>query len=164
MSIGKNSINRVAAGLDNENAAPMTDVTVPTAVETAIVEGTAKAAAETPVTTPTEVEAAIVEGTAEAAVKKPAAKKPRTKKTPETETPAEAAPAEATVAPELVGQSVAAPAAKRRGRKPGSKNKKTVAAKKPAAPRKTNRIPRAPETAKSFLAVAIGEDLPVYLL
>lgn len=159
MSIGKNSINRVAAGLDNENAAPMT---VATEVEVAIVEGTAEAAAEAPVATPTEVETAIVEGTAEK--KKPTARKPRTKKTTETEAPAEAAPAEATVAPELVGQSVAAPAAKRRGRKPGSKNKKTVAAKKPAAPRKTNRIPRAPETAKSFLAVAIGEDLPVYLL
>lgn len=159
MPIGKNSINRVAAGLDSENAAPMT---VATEVEVAIVEGTAEAAAEAPVTTPTEVETAIVTGTVEK--KKPAAKKPRTKKTPETEAPAEAAPAEVTVAPELVGQSVAAPAAKRRGRKPGSKNKKTVAAKKPAAPRKTNRIPRAPETAKSFLAVAIGEDLPVYLL
>ena len=159
MPIGKNSINRVAAGLDSENAAPMT---VATEVEVAIVEGTAEAAAEAPVTTPTEVETAIVTGTAEK--KKPAAKKPRTKKTPETEAPAEAAPAEVTVAPELVGQSVAAPAAKRRGRKPGSKNKKTVAARKPAAPRKTNRIPRAPETAKSFLAVAIGEDLPVYLL
>ncbi len=159
MPIGKNSINRVAAGLDSENAAPMT---VATEVEVAIVEGTAEAATEAPVTTPTEVETAIVTGTVEK--KKPAAKKPRTKKTPETEAPAEAAPAEVTVAPELVGQSVAAPAAKRRGRKPGSKNKKTVAAKKPAAPRKTNRIPRAPETAKSFLAVAIGEDLPVYLL
>ena len=163
MPIGKNSINRVAAGLDSENAAPMT---VPTAVEKTIVEGTAEAATEAPVTTPTEVETAIVEGTAEKATeKKTAARKPRAKKTPETEAPAEAAPAEVTVAPELVGQSVAAPAAKRRGRKPGSKNKKTVAAvKKPAAPRKTNRIPRAPETAKSFLAVAIGEDLPVYLL
>ena len=160
MPIGKNSINRVAAGLDSENAAPMT---VPTAVEKTIVEGTAEAATEAPVTTPTEVETAIVEGTAEK--KKPAAKKPRTKKAPETEAPAEATPAEATVAPELVGQSVAAPAAKRRGRKPGSKNKKTVAAKKPAiTTRKANRIPRAPETAKSFLAVAIGEDLPVYLL
>ena len=161
MPIGKNSINRVAAGLDSENAAPMT---VPTAVEKTIVEGTAEAATEAPVTTPTEVETAIVTGTAEKATeKKTAARKPRAKKT--TEAPAEAAPAEATVAPELVGQAVAAPAAKRRGRKPGSKNKKTVAAKKPATTtRKVNRIPRAPETAKSFLAVAIGEDLPVYLL
>ena len=161
MPIGKNSINRVAAGLDSENAAPMT---VPTAVEQTIVEGTAEAAAEAPVTTPTEVETAIVEGTAEKATKKTTtARKPRTKKT---ETSAEAAPAETAVAPELVGQAVAAPAARRRDRKPGSKNKKTVVAKKPAATttRKANRIPRAPETAKSFLAVAIGEDLPVYLL
>ena len=159
MPIGKNSINRVAAGLDNENAAPMTDVTIPTAVEKAIVKGTAEAAAEAPVTTPTEVEEAIVSGTAEAATETPAAE--------------EAPAAEASVAPELVGQSVAAPAAaqKRRGRKPGSKNKKKVEEVKPAAPRKATaaprkaaRIPRAPETAKSFLAVAIGEELPVYLL
>lgn len=152
MSIGKKSINRVAAGLDNENAAPLS---IPTAVEEAIVEGTAEAAAEATLDTPTAVEEAIVKGTAK---KKPAAKKKTTAKKPAATEKKEEAKSEAaeTVAPELVGQSAAAPAA-RRGRKPGSKNKKK------ATPRAT-RIPRAPETAKAFLAVAIGEDLPVYLL
>ena len=135
MSIGKTSINRVAEGLDGAGAAPMS-TEIPSV----------------------ELEKTIVEGTAEKAEKKPTAKKPAAKKPAEKK--AEEKPAEenkeATVAPELVGQSVAAPAA-RRGRKPGSKNKKT-AAKQPAAKRTyTRRVQR-------VARVAIGEELPVYLL
>ena len=158
MPIGKNSINRVAAGLDSENAAPMAAEIPSVEIEKTIVEGTAATAEPTPAAEEKTVEK-------KPTAKKPAAKKPATKK-PAAKKPVEEKPAEEAapaVAPELVGQAVAAPAP-RRGRKPGSKNKKKpVAAAKPAA-RKANRIPRAPETAQAFLTVSIGEDLPVYLL
>ena len=151
MPIGKNSINRVAAGLENHDAAPMTLEKAPAAVtvetEKTIVESTA---AEPIVevgeeTAATKIEKKIVKSTA----KKPAKKKPAKK--------AEAPAVEEKKAPELVGQAVAAPAAKKRGRKPGSKNKPKAVApvvKKQEAPKKT----------EGFTAVAIGTDLPVYLL
>ena len=164
MPIGKNSINRVAAGLDSENAAPMAAEIPSVEIEKTIVEGTAATAEPTPAAEEKTVEkkpTAKKPAAKKPATKKPAAKKPVAKKPAEEKPAEEAAPA---VAPELIGQSVAAPALKKRGRKPGSKNKKKpVAAAKPAA-RKANRIPRAPETAQAFLTVSIGEDLPVYLL
>lgn len=144
MSIGKTSINRVAAGLENEEAAAPLQAEIPAVtVEKKIVEGTAATAEKKP--------AAKKPAAKKPAAKKPAEKKPTEKKAEEKETK------EATVAPELVGQAVAAPAV-RRGRKPGSKNK-PKAQKKPAA-----RIPRAVETVHSFYGVAIGEELPVHLL
>ena len=158
MPIGKNSINRVAAGLDSENAAPMAAEIPSVEIEKTIVEGTAATAEPTPAAEEKTVEK-------KPTAKKPAAKKPATKK-PAAKKPAEEKPAEEAapaVAPELVGQAVAAPAP-RRGRKPGSKNKKKPVAAAKAPTRKANRIPRAPETAQAFLTVSIGEDLPVYLL
>ncbi len=154
MSIGKTSINRVAAGLENEEAAAPLQAEIPAvAVEKKIVEGTAATAEKKP--------AAKKPAAKKPAAKKPAAKKPAAKKPAEkkpTEKKAEGKETkEAAVAPELVGQAVAAPAV-RRGRKPGSKNK-PKAQKKPAA-----RIPRAVETVHSFYGVAIGEELPVHLL
>ena len=99
---------------------------------------------------------------AEAAPAAPAATEAPVAEAPAAEAPA--ATAEEGMAPELVGTTAAAP--RRRGRKPGSKNKKGTAAAAPkrSTTRVAKRIPRAPETAKAFLAVAIGEDLPVYLL
>ena len=126
MSIGKNSINRVAEGIDSENAAPMTAEIPSVELERTIVEGT-KDEAEKPAKKP-----AAKKPTAKKAAKKPASKKKEEKKE----------------APELVGQAAAAP---RRGRKPGSKNKKPYQ-------RKTVR------PAAAFGKVAIGEALPVYLL
>lgn len=133
MSVGKNSINRVAEGAESTHSAPLTEETPSVAIEKAIVEGTAQGAEKKP------------------AAKKPAAKKPAAKKTT-----AKKPASKHAIAPELDGQSVAAPAA-RRGRKPGSKNKK------PAA-KKATRIPRAPAIAKTLHGVSIGEELPVYLL
>lgn len=130
MSIGKNSINRVAEGIDSENAAPMTAEIPSVELERTIVEGT-KDEAEKPAKKPAKKPAAK-KTTAKKAAKKPAAKKKEEKKE----------------APELVGQAAAAP---RRGRKPGSKNKKPYQ-------RKTVR------PAAAFGKVAIGEALPVYLL
>ena len=149
MSIGKNSINRVAAGLDSEEAAPITTEIPSVELERTIVNGTAEEAEKKP------------------AEKKPAAKKPSTKKpaAKKTETKkTEAAPAAAPpVAPELEGQAVAAPT--RRGRKPGSKNKTT--AKKTAAKRTPTPVEprrRTVRVVKALSGVAIGEELPVYLL
>ena len=158
MPIGKNSINRVAAGLDSENAAPMAAEIPSVEIEKTIVEGTAATAEPTPATEEKTVEKKPT--AKKPTAKKPAAKKPAAKKPAEEKPAEEAAPA---VAPELVGQAVAAPAP-RRGRKPGSKNKKKPVAAAKAPARKANRIPRAPETAQAFLTVSIGEDLPVYLL
>ena len=163
MPIGKNSINRVAAGLDSENAAPMAAEIPSVEIEKTIVEGTAATAEPTPAAEEKTVEkkpTAKKPAAKKPATKKPAAKKPAAKKPVEEKPAEEAAPA---VAPELVGQAVAAPAP-RRGRKPGSKNKKKPVAAAKAPARKANRIPRAPETAQAFLTVSIGEDLPVYLL
>ena len=173
MPIGKNSISRVAEGIESPNAAPMNVVETPAEVtvevEKKIVESTAEAI--TPekgeATVATEIEKKIVESTAKKpATKKPATKKPATKKAaPKTAKKpaakkAEGAPAaEQTKAPELIGQAVAAPAPKKRGRKPGSKNK-PKAAVAPVAESK----PRTRRVAKAASAIAIGEELPVYLL
>ena len=154
MPIGKNSISRVAEGLDSANAAPLAAEmpvaeTPATEVEKKIVEATSEAplTPEKGETVATAVEKKTVKSTAKKApAKKPAAKK-ATKKTEEKAT-------EEKKAPELVGQAVAAP--KKRGRKPGSKNKPkaTVAVK----------APRVVAAKPAISAVAIGEELPVYLL
>ena len=152
MPIGKNSIGRVAAGLDSANAAPLTPDTTPaTEVEKKIVEATSEApvapeVGDAPAVT---VEKKTVKSTA----KKAPAKKTTTKKTEAK--PAEKADAEEKKAPELIGQAVAAP--KKRGRKPGTKN----APKAAAVAVKATRV-AAKKTTLS--AVAIGEELPVYLL
>ena len=172
MPIGKNSISRVAEGIESPNAAPMNVVETPAEVtvevEKTIVESTAAATPEKgEATTATEIEKTIVESTAKKpAAKKPAAKKPvkkaaAKKAAPKAAKKEEKAPAaEDKKAPELIGQAVAAPTPKKRGRKPGSKNKpKTVA----VAP--TERKPRTRRVAaKASSLIAIGEELPVYLL
>ena len=84
MSIGKNSINRVAAGLDNEEAAPMTTEIPSVELERTIVTGTAEEAEKKP-------------AEKKPAAKKPAAKKPTAKKTEEKK--AEEKKAEETSAP-----------------------------------------------------------------
>ena len=149
MPIGKSSISRVAEGLDGANAAPMAELTPATEVEVKTVEATASAPVEkkqdeAPATA---VEKAIVKKTAKKPAKKAEEKKPAAKKTVK-----KAAPAEEKKAPELIGQAVAAPAAKKRGRKPGTKNK-PVAAPAPVA-----------KKADGFGKVAIGDAMPVYLL
>ena len=176
MPIGKSSINRVAAGLENPDAAPMnletpavSEVTV--ALEKKIVESTAATAPEKgEETVATKIEKKTVKSTA----KKPTAKKPVEKKAAEKKIekkPVEKKPAakkptakkavEEAKAPELIGQAVAAPAAKKRGRKPGSKNKaKTVKIPAVAAVAPV----KAPAANDSFAAVAIGQKLPVHLL
>ncbi len=162
MPIGKNSISRVAEGIESPNAAPMnvteTPAEVTVEIEKKVVESTAAAptAEKGEVTPATQIEKKIVESTA----KKPAAKKPAAKKTaPKTAKKTVKAPAaEQTAAPELIGQAAAAPAPKKRGRKPGSKNKPKTAAPVARKPR-TRRIAR-----PASPAIAIGEELPVYLL
>lgn len=166
MPIGKNSINRVAQGLD-EAAMPMTaEVAVTTEVTSVEATATAPAIPEKDDTVPTAIEKTIVKSTAKKpAAKKPAAKKPTAKKAAPKAPAAEVTEAkeeakEEAKAPELIGQAVAAPAPKKRGRKPGSKNKKKPAAV--AAPkRRVGRPARKPAAATAF---AIGEELPVYLL
>ena len=156
MPIGKSSISRVAAGLDNENAAPLVTDTPATEGEKKIVEATSDAplAPEAGEAAATTVEKTIVKSTAKkTTAKKPAAKKAAPKKA--TEKKAEEKPAEEKKAPELIGQAVAAP--KKRGRKPGSKNKPKAA---PAAVK----APRAAAKKTALSAIAIGEELPVYLL
>ena len=152
MPIGKSSISRVAAGLDNENAAPLVTETPATEVEKKIVEATSDApvAPEAGDTAATTVEKTIVKSTAKkkAPAKKPTAKKAAPKK-------AEEKPAEEKKAPELIGQAVAAP--KKRGRKPGTKNK-------PKAAPVAVKAPRAAAKKAALSAIAIGEELPVYLL
>ena len=152
MPIGKSSISRVAAGLDNENAAPLVTDTPATEVEKKIVEATSDApiAPEAGEAAATTVEKTIVKSTAKkkAPAKKPTAKKAAPKK-------AEEKPAEEKKAPELIGQAVAAP--KKRGRKPGTKNK-------PKAAPVAVKAPRAAAKKAALSAIAIGEELPVYLL
>lgn len=149
MPIGKSSIHRVAEGALGENAAPLTVETPAVEVEqesvTAVAEPPVEVeAGDTPATT---VEKTIVRSTARKA-KKPAAKKPAAKKAVAKKPAAKKTVDEEKKAPELIGQAAAAtPAPKKRGRKPGSKNK-----------------PAAPATVRAQGAVAIGEDLPVYLL
>ena len=152
MPIGKSSISRVAAGLDNENAAPLVADTPATEVEKKIVEATSEApvAPEAGDTAATTVEKTIVKSTAK---KKTPAKKPAVKKAAPKK--AEEKPAEEKKAPELIGQAVAAP--KKRGRKPGSKNK-------PKAAPVAVKAPRAAAKKAIPATVAIGEELPVYLL
>ena len=157
MPIGKSSISRVAAGLDNENAAPLVTDTPATEVEKKIVEATSDAplAPEAGEAAATTVEKTIVKSTAKkkAPAKKPAAKKEAPKKAAEKK--AEEKPQEEKKAPELIGQAVAAP--KKRGRKPGTKNK-------PKAAPVAVKAPRAAAKKAALSAIAIGEELPVYLL
>ena len=149
MPIGKKSILRVAEGALGENAAPMTVETPAAEVEAKTVAAVAatpvvEEAGDAPATT---VEKTIVKGTAKKAAK-PAAKKPAAKKPAAKKATAKKPEAEEKKAPELVGQAAAAtPAPKKRGRKPGSKNK-----------------PAAPVAIPALGAVAIGEELPIYLL
>ena len=157
MPIGKSSISRVAEGALGENAAPLSVDTPATEVEVK----TVTAIAETPATPEkgdapaTTVEKTIVKGAAKKkpAAKKTTAKKPAAKKATPKKPTAKKAEAEEKKAPELVGQAAAAtPAPKKRGRKPGSKNKPAAA---PVV---------APHAVSAPGAVAIGEDLPIYLL
>lgn len=175
MPIGKSSINRVAAGLENPEAAPMNPEETPAAVtveiEKKIVESTATAptAEKSEETVATKVEKKIVKSTA----KKPAAKKPAEKKAAaakkETKKPAKKAAAvkieaaEEKKAPELVGQAVAAPAPKKRGRKPGSKNKPKVAVAETVKAPAEKAAPKK-RVKDGFGTVAIGQELPVHLL
>ena len=161
MPIGKNSINRVARGLD-EAAMPMTaEVAVTTEVTSVEATATAPAIPEKDDTVPTAIEKTIVKSTAKKpAAKKPAAKKPTAKKAAPKAPAADVTEAkEEAKAPELIGQAVAAPSPKKRGRKPGSKNKKKPAVAAPK--RRVGRPARKPAAATAF---AIGEELPVYLL
>ena len=159
MPIGKNSISRVAEGLDSANAAPLAAEmpvaeTPATEVEKKIVEATSEAplAPEKGETVATTVEKKTVKSTAKKApAKKPAAKKTEKK----AEKKVEDKPAEEKKAPELIGQAVAAP--KKRGRKPGTKNKPKAATAAVKAPRAVAKKP-------AVSAIAIGEELPVYLL
>ncbi len=161
MSIGKSSINRVAEGLDAENSMPLNMVLSP--------EEKAEKPAEVPAAPA--AEPTPKKKKAPARGKPAAAEKESAEKTPEqqAEDKRYAAEEQAGVAPELIGQSVAAP--RKRGRKPGSKNKPKVAAerveKEKKAPRKAEveAIPAPAEQKKQNNGcISFTEELPVYLL
>lgn len=148
MSIGKTSLKRVAEGKEEMPLAPVAPA------EEAVKE-VAPEEAKPLKTAPAPEKAAEVE----AVEKTPAEKK-----------------AEENVAPELIGQAVAAaPAPKKRGRKPGSKNKPkaSVPAKEtlPGEPKKRgrkpgskNRVQEAPVAYAENPSVRLGDEMPVWLL